>query len=110
MAEKKKGLQYRHCAAAVARLPQLDFLADVVPQLKLPEVTKRVKETTTINETSIPAWALPHPEVAKKLEEAMKRSRETNATSNDGAPGSAMEQSTEQVESPEAGSPMEEDD
>ncbi|BFZ58902.1 hypothetical protein PYCC9005_005970 [Savitreella phatthalungensis] len=44
-AEGKRGLQYRHCAKAVSRVGQLEFLADVVPStVTFGEVKKRRQE------------------------------------------------------------------
>lgn len=43
-AEGKKSLQYKHCAKAVARVPQLEFLADVVPSTSTYGEVKRRRQ------------------------------------------------------------------
>lgn len=80
MADKKRVLHYKHCASAVARLPQLDFLADVVPQtVRLADteqyktlVARRKKEDAEARLGIVPEWARAHPEVYKKIEAAQK--------------------------------------
>lgn len=89
LAEKKKGISYKHCASAVARLPQLDFLADVVPLTTTttttgdgPEKkgTKR-QEGRTNNQDgvsgNIPAWARAHPEALRKIQAAQDQETDT---------------------------------
>lgn len=78
LAEKKKGLSYRHCASAVARLPQLDFLADVVPQtIKFSDtepgkklLARQKSGSTNQNDNEIPEWARAHPEALSKIQAA----------------------------------------
>lgn len=85
LAEKKKGLSYRHCASAVARLPQLDFLADVVPQtVKFSDTEQgkkllaKQKNGSKHNDDDIPVWARAHPEALAKLQAAQKEGGSEN--------------------------------
>ncbi|CCG81611.1 putative CBF/NF-Y family transcription factor [Taphrina deformans PYCC 5710] len=78
LADKKKVLDYKHCASAVARLPQLDFLSDVVPptvrvadtaEYKKMEALKK-REEAKEKGNGIPEWAKAHPEALAKMKAA----------------------------------------
>lgn len=72
-------MSYKHCASAVARLPQLDFLADVVPpiskniqgtNLQSKKSTSKSKHSAQDNDNEIPEWARAHPEALAKIQAA----------------------------------------
>lgn len=123
LAEKKKGLHYKHCAAAVARLPQLDFLSDVVPQISKPADSIR-KKTTLAKQNSkadstVPDWALPHPEILSRIraaqetraaEEVAQDKVEIGSAANTHAEPSDMDGSTNIDPRPQSSSQVEAED
>ncbi|ORY85649.1 hypothetical protein BCR37DRAFT_344702 [Protomyces lactucae-debilis] len=79
IAERKKGLNYSHCASAVARLPQLDFLSDVVPQRVQFRDTAAGKQVAPARQEADAAVAVGNGEAGSGAAAAPKKSGEVPA-------------------------------